>query len=343
MPDKAYPELDPVFETMGLLFVSYGVEEVRQETKKSLFELGVDGEQFYTKYLTVYDKYIESFLKYMSPDPEAAFFFSGIDMNYLLILLSLILENRNWLSSADHLSDHKINTELIRILKCAFEKDTPTQSVETLEDIIKFLDSIGLAENAKWRLLGIMQQPKKNLLQLIGIINSNTDSFRKAESEIKKPLSRLLEQYQTSVNAQADKTFHQIKGKLAQNSVIYPSLVFPASQIMSESSCHYGLLCDMVQESLKVRLRSKESLLLKLKALSDSSKLEILTSLKISPKYNLEIAQQLGLTAATMSHHMSVLLNCGFVGVDKKDGKVYYHLEKEPIKEMLDELERTLL
>jgi DNA-binding transcriptional ArsR family regulator len=80
-----------------------------------------------------------------------------------------------------------------------------------------------------------------------------------------------------------------------------------------------------------------------LKALSDSSKLEIISSLKISPKYNLEIAQQLGLTPATMSHHMSVLLSCGFVGVEKMDGKVYYHLVEENMISMLEELKQALL
>ena len=84
-------------------------------------------------------------------------------------------------------------------------------------------------------------------------------------------------------------------------------------------------------------------MLIKLKALSDGSKLGIIASLKVSPKYNLEIAQHLGLTAATMSHHMSVLLNCGLVGVEKREGKVYYHIEKENLQELINELKETLL
>lgn len=343
MSDKIFCELDPVFETMGLLFVSYNFDEVKQETKKTLSDLGFDGEKFYSQNLKDFDKYVQSFLKSRVPSSNDVFFFSEKDSNYFLILLSLILENRNWLTSADDLTNQLINAQIIHICKAVFDDDAQLGNPETLEDIIQFLESSGLEGDAKWKLLCFMQQPKKHILQLIDVINTNIEAYQKAVSDINKPLKRLLEQYNTSVHNQGDKTFFEIKSKLLQASNIYPTLIFPVSQMMFEKSCYYGLLSEMVMKNIKARPHSKESLLLKLKALSDGSKLGIITSLKISPKYNLEIAQQLGLTAATMSHHMSVLLSCGFVGVEKKDGKVYYHLVEENIKDMIEELEQTLL
>ncbi len=344
MSDKIYVDLDPVFETMGLLYVSHNFDEIKQETKKSLSELGgFDGEQFYSKNFTIFEKYVQSFLKYRIWDSENALFFDGTDLNYFLILLSLIIENRSWLSSTEHLTDDRINKQFIYICKDIFGDDIRPESVGTLEDIIKYLESIGLEENAKWKLLRIMRQPKKYLSQLINVININIKSFKKAKSEIKIPLQKLLDKYNAWVNDQSDKMFYEIKGKLSEDPVIYPTLIYPISQTFFEKCCYYGLLSEMAIKIQKAGLHSKESLLPKLKALSENSKLEIITSLKVSPKYNLEIAQQLGLTAATMSHHMNVLLNCGFVGVDKKDGKVYYHLKKENIKNMIEELEQTLL
>ena len=343
MPDKIFCELDPVFETMGLLFVSYNFDEVKKETRKALSDLGFDGERFYSQNLKAYDKYVQVFLKSRVPSQEDALFFDEKDSNYFLILLSLINENRSWLTSSDNLTDTLINTQIIHICKAVFDDDPEFGSVEALDDIIKFLEKSGLEVNAKWKLLRIMQQPKKHITQLINAININMEAYQKAVSEINKPMKKLLDEYITSVNNHSDKKFYEIKDKLSQASSIYPTLIFPVSQMMFEKSCYYGLLSEMVIKDGKARLHSKESLLLKLKALSDSSKLEIITSLKISPKYNLEIAQQLGLTAATMSHHMNVLLNCGFVGVEKKDGKVYYHLHKDNIKDLIEELEQTLL
>jgi DNA-binding transcriptional ArsR family regulator len=342
MPDKIYYELDPLFETLGLLFVSYNFEEVKQETQKALSDLGLDGEQFYSHNLKTYDRYVQAFLKNRVPGQEDALFFGEKNLNYFLILLSLINENRNWLTSADHLTDALIHAKIIQICMDVFDEDTDSGSVKTLEDVIAFLGKSGLEENAKWKMLCIMQQPQKHILQLINAINANMEAYQKAANEIATPLKKLLDKYNISADNHDDKTFYEIKGKLSQASNIYPTLIFPVSQMMFEKSCYYGLLSEMVIKDGRARY-SKESLLLKLKALSDSSKLEIIMSLKVSPKYNLEIAQQLGLTAATMSHHMSVLLNCGFVGVEKKDGKVYYHLQKDSVKNLIEELGQVLL
>ena len=342
MADKIFCELDPIFETIGLLYVSYNFKEVKQETIKSLSDLGLDGERFYSQNFKVYDKYIQIFSKNKKENSENEFFFSGNDGNYFLILLSLLNENRNWISSFDLVSDEDINTQIINLCKSIFEYPEIV-SIQALDDIIDFLEKIGLEANSKWKLLRMMQQPKKYLEAFIRSLNMNLPAYQTAVSEIAKPLKKLLEDYNTSVSNQSDQKFYEIKDKLSHDSSLYPSLVFPVTQMLSDKSCYYGLLSDVVLKSRKTQLHSKESLLPKLKALSDSSKLEIITALKVSPKYNLEIAQQLGLTAATMSHHMSVLLNCGFVGVEKRDGKVYYHLNKDSMKDLLEELEQTLL
>ena len=64
--------------------------------------------------------------------------------------------------------------------------------------------------------------------------------------------------------------------------------------------------------------------------MSDGSKFDILLSLMSSPKYNLELAEELNLTAATVSHHMNVLLTYQLVSVEKRDGRVYYTPRKIP-------------
>ena len=80
-----------------------------------------------------------------------------------------------------------------------------------------------------------------------------------------------------------------------------------------------------------------------LKALGDASKFQILTRLREGDKYNLELAQELGLSAATMSHHMSALLTCGLVRLTKREGRVYYSLERQAVRRMLTTLEQHFL
>ncbi len=343
MLDETFSKMDSVFETMGLLYVSYNIEEVKKETIMTLTDMGFDGEQFYSQHLKTYDKYVQVFLKNRVEHSESQFFFSDKDSNYFLILLSLIIGNRSWLTSKDNLSDDQINSQIIHTCKIFFDEETNTESPDSLEDIICYLDRCDLQSDAKWKMLRVMQNPKKYISHIIEIINSNVDAYQKAVSEVTNPLDKLLNQYSVMTTNYGDKRFYDIKANIAQSSVVYPTLIFPVTQMLFEKSCYYGLLSEKVIKNGKIRQNSKNLLLLKLKALSDSSKLEIISSLKVSPKYNLEIAQQLGLTAATMSHHMNVLLNCSLVGVEKKDGKVYYHLERENLQDLIKELEETLL
>lgn len=74
---------------------------------------------------------------------------------------------------------------------------------------------------------------------------------------------------------------------------------------------------------------TRKHLLSALKALGDGSKFEILQLLQISPRYNLEIAEELKLSAPTVSHHMSVLLENGLVDVEKKMGKFTIPFQKK--------------
>lgn len=74
-----HERLDPVFETLGLLYVSYHVETYKKGTIEDLNKFGLDGEAFYSKHLKIVDKYIHTFLKYRVLDKDADFF-SGMKM-----------------------------------------------------------------------------------------------------------------------------------------------------------------------------------------------------------------------------------------------------------------------
>ena len=73
-----------------------------------------------------------------------------------------------------------------------------------------------------------------------------------------------------------------------------------------------------------------------LKLLSDRSKLEILSYIKNKKAYGSELAKQLNLTNATVSHHMSGLVNAGLVIMEKEDTKIYYRANIEEISEVLN-------
>ncbi|MDF2921260.1 MAG: hypothetical protein K0R57_174 [Paenibacillaceae bacterium] len=337
-------ELDPVFETAGLLYISSRYEDYKKNMIAELTELGTDGEQFYHKHLKVVEKYIQAFTRHRSASDQAGFFF-GVDSDpFVLALICLICENRDWMTSLDGVADEYIRFELLKALHSGdLARDLPLEQIRTLEDTVAFLKKLPIQEGSKWRLLSVLHQPKQQLRTFIDLVAGNLPAYHKAVKEVEKPLEKLLQQFAELASGQEDKSFFNIKKTFSQDSTVNPTLIMPVVAIIFEKMCYYGLFTDSLLKPGRLHAPSREALQLKLKALSDKSKLQILSSLKVSPKYNLEIAEQLGLTAATMSHHMNVLLACGLVSVDKRDGRVYYHLQQENIRQFISDLEHTLL
>ncbi len=80
-----------------------------------------------------------------------------------------------------------------------------------------------------------------------------------------------------------------------------------------------------------------------LKLLSEKSKYDILKNLKQAPCYGAQLAQKLGLSPATISHHMNALLNQQLVRFDVQENRVYYQLDTRRMRELTAQLRRTFL
>lgn len=102
-----------------------------------------------------------------------------------------------------------------------------------------------------------------------------------------------------------------------------------------------GLLHCAVDFSVVSNL-TKEQLCECLKCLSDPTKLSILTILKEKSTYQTDLARQLGLTTATISHHMNKLLQNNFVKYQFMDKKSYYEYQPEQIEIICEQLKRQL-
>ena len=80
-----------------------------------------------------------------------------------------------------------------------------------------------------------------------------------------------------------------------------------------------------------------------LKALSDKSKLSILDHIRNNRSYGQALDKETGLSTATISHHMSALINCGFIRMDRVENRIYYHMDKESVNRFLKQLSYYLL
>ena len=101
--------------------------------------------------------------------------------------------------------------------------------------------------------------------------------------------------------------------------ILYGELLMPQNPYMPQAS----------EEDSETYLNA-------LKLLSDKRRFEILAYLSEKPAYAGELVKFSGLTAATISHHMSQLAEASLIRLEKMDTKVYYSINKEKVQKCLE-------
>ena len=79
-----------------------------------------------------------------------------------------------------------------------------------------------------------------------------------------------------------------------------------------------------------------EALVRIFKALSDQSRLRIIAILAEDKRRNVsEIASDLGMSISSVSHHLSILGNLGFVGKKRNGKQIYHSLDDQCVRDIL--------
>ncbi|NFM82040.1 winged helix-turn-helix transcriptional regulator [Clostridium botulinum] len=336
-------KLDPICEIFGLIYISHDYEKFIDALKKELNNNGVNGELFLKKNFKIIDKYIKTFYKYKVINENELMFFDEDDESIFMLIAFVLINNKELIYSLDNITDDQFKSIILDVYNEISEEERTIDSISTLNNTIEFLKELDLKGNTKWKLMIILNEPKKYYKSLIKIIEDNKIAYNQACKAIEKPLSKLISNYIKYVNSDKCEVLNNIIKNNDSNIIIIPTLTFGTSLFEFKNTYFMGLLYEIICKEYIYSMGNKGELVLKLKALSDKSKLEIISLLKAGPKYSLEIAEALKLTPATVSYHMGSLLECSMVVVEKKQGKVYYHLNKIGLKNFIDELNNTLL
>lgn len=94
----------------------------------------------------------------------------------------------------------------------------------------------------------------------------------------------------------------------------------------------------------KKRMREKRSEDVKqfLKVLSEEKRIDIIKLLAVKPALGSDLAKQIGLTNATASYHMTMMLGIGLIDYERVGQRLHYVLKKEVLKDLLDKAYKEL-
>lgn len=321
-------DIDPRFETLFLLMAAAQGEDWQGEVFAALDGLGMDGPAFYKRHFPVVDRYYAAFLKHKVDSPGAGLL-GEAEEAMLAVYSDIFWRHPAWLDGMEGVPDEE----------AAFAVHTEFR--EEGMELIDAVEALGLPDRAKWQAMVLTQKPKRQLALVAAAVRDNLPAFGKARARVAPELVALLDGFAAGQEKPGQARLMQLSHSVTPGAPILPTLALPLAVLVTEEVTFYGLLSDLVAGTGTEATRAE--LQMGARALSEKSKVALLLCLKDESLYNLELAERVGLTAATVSHHMNVLLTAGFVELDKRDGKVYYSLSKDGIQRFLQGIEQLFL
>ncbi|NFF08067.1 ArsR family transcriptional regulator, partial [Clostridium botulinum] len=188
-------KLDPICEIFGLIYMSHDYEKFIDALKKELNNNGVNGELFLKKNFKIIDKYIKTFDKYKVINENELMFFDEDDESIFMLIAFVLINNKELIYSLDNITDDQFKSIILDVYNEISEEERNIDSISTLNNTIEFLKEIDLKENTKWKLMIILNEPKKYYKSLIKIIEDNKIAYNQACKAIEKPLSKLISNY----------------------------------------------------------------------------------------------------------------------------------------------------
>jgi DNA-binding transcriptional ArsR family regulator len=301
----------PVVEVISLLssYVNPTRHEFAEETHQRLSqELSKDTKEFIDDWKKITDWDFMELLNFILPCP----YFN--DMKQFLQKLS-------------HLSDEEYIYHLL-------SEYVPMEQVKQLvknPDSIKEMDVTIWWETAEKRnfmislLTNIEQIRAKTSMILLEIEASNTFKHVRAEhmQHIEKSMTEVK-----ALKMQPLNLAQYVMGKTFRRTSLYKMYMFIPSYFFTPHRMRVfnNEICIVVYGCATPLSDSRETskqLEVKLKALSDQNRLLILNMLSGRKEYGAKLAEYLGITTATVSHHLEILKKAEFI-TEEKVGNIKY-------------------
>lgn len=368
-------QVDYLREAMNLL-IHMGAKETYEELKKSLqkkYRLSLETtEQKFALLVQIEDAMREQ-LK--DKQEELKYYFGtdredGHNAGEIAILWGDVTSKKyptlellkTALFSMDEDTFNKEFGERLINYKTLIEVNSEMTELKEPIEIIRYLTDMDIEDEMKWKLQQIYLKPKYHQEKVFELLELSLEVLKRFQMQLDALGESFASYWQEKLKDTSilDYMGEHIGLKLDENPYgirMCPSIVqlnylsvFAEADDEGEVKEPYNFFVGILfDDDFELNLKPKDSefqtenITKILKILSDSSKFEILSYIKDKKAYGSELAKQLNLTTATISHHMGALLKAGLVRMEKEDTKVYYSGNTEAIEEVLDYCRRILV
>ncbi|MPM75282.1 hypothetical protein SDC9_122274 [bioreactor metagenome] len=229
--------------------------------------------------------------------------------------------------------------------------DQPASPAIGIPQLLTLMSELQISESIQWQLLKSLYQPQETIDRLLEIIRPIEEILIKHAKLLQEAADFALAYLDQVMqkNDLADLLKQELALDLHADLALYirPAIFYPfqltaakfgSKRLIMAFGCIFDFEMLKINDQFQLKKVSEIG-----KIIQDESKLKILQALKQQPMYGRQLADQLQLTTATISHHMNALYAGGLVYIEIQANRTYYRLNRDQITESLKRIETLLL
>lgn len=243
-------------------------------------------------------------------------------------------------------SEDELRTSIFKSLE--FEELINLKKESYLEVTLERIDKMNLDGDVKWYFISLIKNPKSYIAKFINLIKEYLPLYEKLKKSYWKDYQEFVHWIDKKISEYGIDFIDKYLGfiNLKQYDVIYLNYsIFDllSSHDFGDGSIHVfiGTIFKKYVEEEKNKNDVDKHLNI-YKVLSDKTRFDIIKILIKNESYGQEIAEQLGITTATVSYHMDFLFGASLVTIQRKSRRLYYSVNKKEIRRSISFLEREL-
>ncbi len=292
---------------------------------------------------------IEYFFKERSPEGST---FASLAL--LLDLLDISGRTPSYRERVEEIGEARRVKEFASGISGEEAANAPEEKLNTLTDLIAFIEASSYDPASKWEAIKIFHNQEQYYNEACKILAEVAGLLKDNYAASLDTMAREFYEYWDGYRQQDNDVFDLIRdtakvswGGSPQGAILAPVIFTPFQLSVSiddmkdgsrrRDVLRFGVLLDKRLKYFSEGIK-KDNIVDIGKILSDKSKVDILELISKKPCYGKEIANELSLSAATISYHVNALLKAGFLHPEVRSNKVYYSINTDRISAGMDEV-----
>lgn len=265
-----------------------------------------------------------------------------------------------YLNYIENLKEEEIKKSLITHVEFFEDVWIDEDNFEGLEELIKnedklfnYLSEKNLSKEDKWNVLYYLKNVEEYKSEFIALIKDYISTFESIFQKCEKEINEFSKRFQDEINKKGIHINDPIPlskvtdTKLFETIYIFPSYFDNYSlnqlSIRKDKEAYLSIGKDIEYFFIKdYRADALEKSIAVFKNLSVPNRYKIIKLLSQGEKYGQELADNLGITSATISYHANNLYLAKVIDMDSKENKVYYSLNKDTLRETIRFIQKDL-